>query len=90
MQQGCYGQVVLLDNGLTFYDKEKYKLNNPWELLQHKLDSMGIPNVNFHQEMYAAYSDNKSNIIHPEENLHYSANGHKLLANTLLKHSLKK
>lgn len=82
-EKGVFGVVVLLDNGLSFNDKISLEIENPWQYLQEELDQMGIISINFHKKMFDMYQENQSNIIHPEEGLHYSIKGHKIVTQEL-------
>ncbi len=85
-QKGMYGEVILLDTGQNFWHKEKWQLDNPWDIVRTKLDDRGVPSVNFHNELFSAYEEKRENLIHPVENLHYSPAGNSLVADLLLQH----
>lgn len=80
---GIYPIVVLLETEMSFYHKEKWVLNNPWDLVKQKLTERGISHIDFHEELFKAYSEKRENVIHPVENLHYSPEGNLLVANLL-------
>lgn len=83
-KKNTYGLIVLLDNGLTFYDREhKTDGNNPWLVLSSLLHQRNIPHIDFHEGMYAAFKANRANIIHPTEGLHYSTSGHRMVSDRL-------
>jgi hypothetical protein len=82
-ERGMYAKIVLLDTGQNFYHKEKWGLNNPWDLVKRKLTERGIPHVDFHETLYDSYTEMRENVIHPVENLHYSPAGNLLVANLL-------
>ena len=85
-QNNMYGEVILLDTGQNFWHKEKWQLDNPWELVSTKLKERGVPNTNFHAELFSAYKEKREDLIHPVENLHYSPAGNSLVADLLLQH----
>jgi len=85
-ENGMYPKVVLLDTGQNFHHKEKWTLNNPWDLLKTKLVERGIDFVEFHQELFEAHQTKRENLIHPIENLHYSPAGNELVSDLLLRH----
>jgi hypothetical protein len=85
-QNDMYGKIVLLDTGQNFRDKKAFGLNNPWDLVTQKLSALNIEYVEFHQQLYTAFSKDRHALIHAEENLHYSPEGNQLVADLLFKH----
>lgn len=88
-KNGMYPLVLLLDSEQNFVDAQKMNLSNPWYLVSNKLETRGIANINFHQALAERYKSNRSDIIHPTENLHYSKAGNKLVAELLLQRLVK-
>ncbi len=84
-ENGMYGKIVFLDTRLNFVHKEKWNLENPWGLVEEKMAEKRIPFVDFHEELYSTFQENRDNLIHPEEKLHYSPKGNNLVANLLMK-----
>lgn len=83
-EKNAHGVIVLLDNGLTFYDREnKTNGQNPWLVLSAELAQRGITHIDFHEGMYVAFKENRGNIIHPTEGLHYSDTGHRMVKDLL-------
>ena len=83
-----YAKVVLLDTSQNFTHKEKWDYENPWHLVKEKLSESDIPHVDFHKELFEAFSTKRESVIHPVENLHYSPHGNMLVSH-LLSQNLK-
>lgn len=83
-ENDMYPIVLLLDTSQNFWHKEKWQLENPWTLFKGKLEDHGITHLDFHEELFKAYSQDQNNLIHPVENLHYSPEGNKLVSKLLL------
>jgi len=76
--------ILLIDNNNSFTDREKAN-SNTWSYFKTRIEKMNITCVEFQDEFYKVYKQNKSDIIHKSEGVHYSPEGHQLLANTLTK-----
>lgn len=74
--------VLLLGNNNTFGDRKYY--NNPWSLIESKLSAEEIDYFNAANHQYEKYTEGKHLIIHPEEGVHYSAQGNEILARLLI------
>lgn len=81
--KGIYGRIVLLDTGQNFWHKEKWDLDNPWDLLKDKLNKKNINFLEYHAELSQAFNEDRTKLIHPIENLHYSPEGNTLVANLI-------
>lgn len=83
LANNMFPMVVLLDTEQNFVDAQNLQGSNPWTLVKEQLAAKGIPHVDFHAELVKAYQKERSNVIHPEENLHYSEKGNALVAQLL-------
>lgn len=81
---GMYAKVILLDNTQNFVHQEKWGLDNPWKLVEEKLQQQEIPFVDFHSSLLKAFKEQRESLIHPVENLHYSPKGNALVSDLLL------
>lgn len=84
-ENDMYPVLVLLDTSHNFWHKEKWNLKNPWTLVKGKLEDRGIKYLDFHQELFQAYSQGRNNLIHPVENMHYSNKGNVLVSELVLR-----
>ncbi len=73
--------VLLLGNNNTFKDREL--IDNPWSVFEAKLRARNISFFNADNEQYPIYKQQKEKIIHPTEGVHYSDEGHIILARIL-------
>jgi hypothetical protein len=80
-----YCKVILLDTGQNFWHQEKWELDNPWSLVKTKLKERNIAYLEYHEELSKAINSDRENLIHPDENLHYSNAGNTLVAELLYK-----
>jgi hypothetical protein len=74
--------IVLIDNNNSFVDRAESG-KNTWSLLKKNLESLNIKTVEFQDDFYKAFTQNKSNVIHPTEGVHLSIKGNELLATNL-------
>jgi len=79
-----YPVVILLDTGQNYAHKQKWQLENPWQLVSNKLSAFTIEHTDLHQPLFNAYTQNRHNLIHPVENLHYSPAGNQLVADLII------
>lgn len=79
--------VLLLDNLNTFGDR--VTADDPWVTIRGKLRSMSIDVVDPTTQQFQLYKARPESIIHPYEGLHYSPEGHMLVARALAEHVLK-
>jgi hypothetical protein len=79
-----YPVVLLLDTGQNYAHKQKWQLENPWQLVSNKLSALEIEHADLHQPLFEAYTQNRHNLIHPVENLHYSPAGNQLVADLII------
>ena len=83
-KNGSFPLIVLLDTGQNFAHKQTWSLENPWHLVHSKMRDRSLYAIDFHQDLFSAYSHQREKLIHPVENLHYSPAGNEMVADLII------
>jgi hypothetical protein len=74
--------VLLIDNLNSIADRRKAD-GNTWAHLQKRLGAMGLVSYQFQDSLMRAYDSDPGALIHPQEKVHYSPSGNRLLTELL-------
>ena len=74
--------VLLIDNLNSIADRRQAD-GNTWAHLQKRLGAMGLVSFQFQDSLKRVYDSDPAALIHPQEKVHYSPSGNRLLTELL-------
>jgi hypothetical protein len=80
---GAVPMVLLIDNLNSIGDRRKAD-GNTWSHLQKRLGELGLVSFQFQDSLMRAYDSDPAALIHPQEKVHYSPSGNRLLTELLV------